>query len=59
MMISRRAWTGLAMAGLRVACGGLQAADDKAGADLKKLEGKWTAPSGTGARSPTPSRGTS
>lgn len=50
MTMARGAWMGLAMTGLLVAGGGLQAADDKAGADLKKLEGKWTAPSGEGGK---------
>jgi uncharacterized protein (TIGR03067 family) len=49
-MMPRRAWMGLAMAGLLAASGGVQGADDKAGADLKKLEGKWTTPSGEGGK---------
>ncbi len=49
-MMLRRAWMGLAMAGLLTAGGVLRGADDKAGADLKKLEGKWTSPSGEGGK---------
>jgi uncharacterized protein (TIGR03067 family) len=45
-MMTRRAWTGLVMAVLTTACLSAVAADDKDGGDLKKLEGKWTTPSG-------------
>jgi uncharacterized protein (TIGR03067 family) len=47
-MMPRRAWMSLAMVGLLTTGGALRGADDKAGADLEKLEGKWETPSGEG-----------
>jgi uncharacterized protein (TIGR03067 family) len=45
-MSKRRDWAGLVVALLMTACLSATAAEDKDGGDLKKLEGKWTAPSG-------------
>jgi hypothetical protein len=45
-MMTRCARTGLVMAILTTACLSAVAAEDKDGGDLKKLEGKWTTPSG-------------
>ena len=45
-MRTRRGWIGLVVAVLMTACLSAVAADDKDGGDLKKLEGKWTTPSG-------------
>ena len=49
-MISRREWIGLGVAALMSSGMGMRArgAEDKADPDLKKLEGKWTTPSGQG-----------
>jgi uncharacterized protein (TIGR03067 family) len=46
--MSSHNWLGLALAGLLVATAALGGAEDKSAADVKKLEGKWTAPSGDG-----------
>lgn len=47
-MMMRRRWVGLAMTFLMAAGLTAMAAEDKDGGDLKKLEGKWTTPSGQG-----------
>ena len=47
-MMTRRAWVGLVMAALLTACVSAAAAEEKDEGDLKKLEGKWTTPSGQG-----------
>jgi uncharacterized protein (TIGR03067 family) len=51
-MISRHAWMDLLLAVLLLASVGVrvQGADDKVDPDLKKLEGKWTTPSGEGGK---------
>jgi uncharacterized protein (TIGR03067 family) len=41
---------GLALGALLVAGASVRGADDKDGGDLKKLEGKWTTPSGEGGK---------
>src|SRR4051794_30647923 len=51
LMSWNRGLTGLALAALvffAFAGAALRAADDKAEGDLKKLQGKWTTPSGDG-----------
>lgn len=47
-MITRRGWMGLSVAVLVGAGLSAVAAEEKDGGDLKKLEGKWTTPSGQG-----------
>lgn len=47
-MMMRRRWVGLAMTFLMAAGQTAMAAEEKDGGDLKKLEGKWTTPSGQG-----------
>jgi uncharacterized protein (TIGR03067 family) len=47
-MTMRRVGIGLVVAVLMTACLSAGAAEDKDGGDLKKLEGKWTTPSGQG-----------
>jgi uncharacterized protein (TIGR03067 family) len=49
-MVPRHAGMGLAVAALLVAGASVRGADDKDAGDLKKLEGKWTAPSGEGGK---------
>ena len=51
-MLTKRAWMGLFLAALIVPVAGLRAADDKdkVEGDLKKLQGKWSAPSGNGEK---------
>lgn len=47
-MVTRREWIGLGMAALMSARLSAAAAEEKDGGDLKKLQGKWTTPSGQG-----------
>ena len=49
-MMTRRAWIGLAVAALMGVGFSAWAAEEKDGGDLKKLEGKWTTPSGKGGK---------
>ena len=45
-MLTKRAWIGFALlAALLAPVAGLRAAEDKVEGDLKKIQGKWTAPS--------------
>ena len=45
-MMTRRAWAGLVTAALLTAWVSAVSAEEKDGGDLKKLEGKWSTPSG-------------
>lgn len=47
-MMTRRAWIGSLAAGALAVGLAVDAAEDKDGGDLKKLEGKWSTPSGQG-----------
>jgi uncharacterized protein (TIGR03067 family) len=47
-MMTKRLWIAATLAALLVPFAALRAADDKAEGDLKKLAGKWTAPSANG-----------
>lgn len=49
-MSSHRTWMGLALAAVLVAPAVLRGADDPNDADVKKLQGKWSAPSGNGGK---------
>ena len=49
-MIAKRIGIGTILAALLAVCATVRAADEKADADLKKLEGKWTAPAGDGGK---------
>ena len=46
----RRIYTRFALVALLAAGTGLRAADDKVEGDLKKIQGKWTAPAGEGGK---------
>ncbi len=52
MTISRRAWMSLGVVALLMASAGVgvRGDEEKADPDLKKLEGKWTSPSGEGGK---------
>jgi uncharacterized protein (TIGR03067 family) len=53
-MMTKRAWIAMTLAALLVPIAGLHAGDDKekdkVEAELKKLKGKWTSPSGNGGK---------
>ena len=49
-MIAKRIGMGTILAVLIAVCASGRADDEKADADLKKLEGKWTAPAGDGGK---------
>jgi uncharacterized protein (TIGR03067 family) len=50
-MLTKRAWVGFALvAAILAPVAGLRAADEKVEGDLKKVQGKWTAPSGNGEK---------
>jgi uncharacterized protein (TIGR03067 family) len=49
-MMTRRAGIGMAVAAMMGVLFAARAADEKDGGDLKKLEGKWTTPSGGGGK---------
>ena len=49
-MSRKRAWMGVALVALIVPFASLRADDDKIEGDLKKIQGRWSAPAGDGGK---------